>query len=539
MPLPGVVPFPPEFAARYRAKGYWQDRSLAEEFATVFKRYCPRVALIDGDRQYTYGDIDGLTDNLALNLLELGLRPLDRVVPTLPNVAEFVLLYFALQKIGAIPIAALVTHRFAEINQFVQLSGATACFYPERQGDFEFEPTIRRVKESNPSLRFCIPLAQLRSLIQTPARLPKSELKKIRIDPGDPCIFQLSGGTTGIPKLIPRTHNDYAYNSKTAAPVCAVGADSILLLGLPIAHNLPLACPGIQGYFFQGAKVVLSPTTRPEDMFKLVEKHKVTHIKVVPALLVRLINDSSIARYDLSSVKLIQSGGQRMQPEVRLRTHSLIPGCFVQENFGMSEGMLFFVRLDDPLEVKLETCGRPICPDDEVKLVDDEGREVSDGAVGELTCRGPYTLRGYYGVPEYNARQFTADGFYRSGDLMRRHPSGNYVVEGRKKDLINRGGEKISAEEIENLILSHPAVQNVACVPVPDPNLGEKMCACLILKKGRRLEFQELIEFLKGKEIAKFKLPERMLVVEDFPVSTFGKVSKKTLSELAQKNAHH
>jgi 2,3-dihydroxybenzoate-AMP ligase len=201
--------------------------------------------------------------------------------------------------------------------------------------------------------------------------------------------------------------------------------------------------------------------------------------------------------------------------------------------------MLFFVRLDDPQEVKLETCGRPICPDDEVRLMDDDGREVAPGEVGELTCRGPYTLRGYYGVPEYNAKQFTADGFYCSGDLMRRHPSGNYVVEGRKKDLINRGGEKISCEEVENLILSHPAVQNVACVPVPDENLGEKMCACVVLKNNSHLSLPELVEFLKAKEIAKFKLPERLLVCEDFPVSTFGKVSKKTLSEMAAKNANH
>ncbi len=205
----------------------------------------------------------------------------------------------------------------------------------------------------------------------------------------------------------------------------------------------------------------------------------------------------------------------------------------------MSEGMLFFLRLDDPREVKLETCGRPICADDEVRLVDEEGRVVPDGEVGELTCRGPYTLRGYFGVPEYNARQFTADGFYCSGDLMRRHPSGNYVVEGRKKDLINRGGEKISAEEIENLILSHPAVQNVACVPVPDPNLGEKMCACVVLKTKSSLSLPELVDFLKGKEIAKFKLPERLMIVDDLPVSTFGKVSKKALAELAEKNAHH
>jgi len=204
----------------------------------------------------------------------------------------------------------------------------------------------------------------------------------------------------------------------------------------------------------------------------------------------------------------------------------------------MSEGMLFFVRPDDPEEVKLETCGRPICPDDEVRLVDDDGREVPAGAVGELTCRGPYTLRGYYGVPEYNARQFTRDGFYCSGDLMRRHASGNYVVEGRKKDLINRGGEKISAEEIENLILMHPAVQNAACVPVPDASLGERMCACVVLRRNSNLTLAELVAFLKDREIARFKLPERLLVCQDFPVSTFGKVSKKALSEMAQEHAH-
>ncbi len=276
--LAGVVPFPPELARKYREKGYWRDKSLAEEFDLVFKRFSSRTALIEGARQYRYGEVDSLSTRLALNLLELGLKPLDRVVLALPNVAEFVLLYFALQKIGAIPIAALATHRHAEISQFVKISRAAACVYPERQGDFEFAPMVRRVQQEAASLKFCLSLASLTEMIARPSGRSISELDKIKIDPTDPCIFQLSGGTTGIPKLIPRTHNDYAYNSKTAAPVCGVTADSVLLLALPIAHNLPLACPGIQGYFFQGGKVVLSPTTRPEEIFKLVEKHKVTHI---------------------------------------------------------------------------------------------------------------------------------------------------------------------------------------------------------------------------------------------------------------------
>ena len=537
--LQGVVPFPPEYAKRYRERGYWVDKSLAEEFNAVFDRYAGRVALIDRDRSFTYADIDRLTDNLALNLLQLGLKPLDRVVVQLPNVAEFVILYFALQKIGAIPIAALTTHRYAEISQFVQLSGAVACVIPDRQGDFEYPPMIDRIRKSSPALKLGIVLgktpqgfASLSELILQPALVPKSALSEIRIDPTDPAIFQLSGGTTGIPKLIPRTHNDYAYNSKVAAEVCEIKPESILLLVLPIAHNLPLACPGIQGFFFKGAKVVVSASTKPEDMCALIEKHRITHLKVVPALLIRMLNDPAVTRHDLSSMQIIQSGGQRLQPETRMLAKRLIPSAFIQENFGMSEGLLTFVRLNDPDDVRLETVGMPVCPDDEVRLVDDDDNIVAFGEVGEMCCRGPYTLRGYYGVPDYNARVFSPDGFYHSGDLMRQHPSGAFIVEGRKKDLINRGGEKISAEEVENLILSHPAVKNVACIPIPDPDMGERMCACVLLRNGATLTFPELKSFLMGKEIAKFKLPERVEILPDFPLSTFGKVSKKKLAEM-------
>jgi len=542
MPLPGVVPFPPDFAKRYRDKGYWRDVSLREEFAPIFGQYAGKVAIIDRDTQLTYADIDRLSTNLALNLIALGMKPLDRVVLALPNVWQFVVLYFALQKASAIPIAALATHRYNEIGQFVKLSEAVMCAYPERQSDFAFGPMIRRVQAESPCLKLMVVLGKagagelsLDALIEQQARLPASALAQIRIDPTDPCIFQLSGGTTGVPKLIPRTHNDYAYNSKTAAKVCGVTGDSTCLIMLPIAHNLPLACPGIQGFMFNGGKLVLSQSTRPEEVFPLIEKHKVTHIKVVPALLIRLVNSELVTRHDTASVRYIQSGGQRLQPETRARTKAVIPSAFVQENFGMSEGLLLFAKIDDPQDVRMETVGFPVSPDDEVRIVDDDGNIVPFGEVGEMCCRGPYTLRGYYGAPEHNAKVFTPDGFYCSGDLMRQHPSGAYLVEGRKKDLINRGGEKISAEEIENLILMPPAVQNVACVAMPDPTLGERMCACIIPRAGQTIALRELVDFLAGKEIAKFKLPERVELMRDFPLSTFGKVSKKSLVEMVSK----
>ena len=524
MALDGVVPFPPEFAQRYRRLGYWRDRTLDEEFSQLFARHAHRTALIAEGAAVTYADLGRRADALAAALYDRGLRRHDRVVMHLPNCVEFLYLYFGLQKLGVIPILALAAHRRLEIEHFVRLAEAKAYFGPDASlGD--------EIRRDNPVLRHVVTLADLRSVS------PGSHSPHIEVDPTDPCVLLLSGGTTGIPKLIPRTHNDYLYNSRAAAAVQDITADSRQLCVLPLAHNMPLACPGVQGFLMAGACVVLGNSPKAPDVFSAIEQHDVTHVAGVPALYIRWLGDPESDRHDLGSVRLLQSGGQRLQPEVRKRMADVFPNAFVQENFGMSEGTLFFVRRDAPEEVRMETVGTPVSPDDEVRLTDEDGRQVADGEVGELTVRGPYTLRGYYRAEEYNARQFTPDGFYRSGDLMRKHPSGAYLVEGRIKDLINRGGEKISAEEVENLILMHPAVRNVACVPVADPVLGERMCACVIARPGALLTLEDLTSFLTALGIAKFKLPERLELMDDFPLSTFGKVSKKALAEAVRSSA--
>jgi 2,3-dihydroxybenzoate-AMP ligase len=538
--LPGVTPFPPEFAARYRAAGYWEDRPLGAFYDEVFARHGDRTAIVHGEQTVTYAELRARVERLALHLLELGVRPLDRFVIQLPNVAEFVYLYFALERLGAIPIMALASHRWTEISAFVELAGARGYVAPGDSDVADFAELASRLRSQHPGLDLVLAVGgelpgavSVSDLLRRDPSLPASALEEVALDPDEPCVFQLSGGTTGVPKLIPRTHNDYVYNTKAAVAVNDIRPDDCLLVALPIAHNFPLACPGISGFFLQGARVVLSTSTRPEDMLALVERERVTHLELVPALLIRCNNSPSVSGRDLSSLRIINTGGQKLQPEVKRRAEELIPSCLVQEVFGMAEGLLCFVRLDDPPDVRWETVGRPVCADDELLLVGEDGELVPDGEVGELLVRGPYTLRGYYGVAEYNARTFTTDGFYRSGDLMRRHPSGNYIVEGRKKDLINRGGEKISAEEVENLVLSHPAVLNVACVPMPDPVLGERMCAFVILREGRSLGLDELVAFLTAKGLARFKLPERLERMDDFPLSKFGKVAKNVLTERA------
>ena len=539
--LDGVTPFPAEFAARYRELGYWEDRPLFDGFTAALTAYADRVALADEAGPVTYRQLDERSEHLARVLLDLGLRPLDRIVVQLPNTAAFAYLYFALLRIGAAPVLALPGHRKREITQFAEISGARALAVPAAARGFDFTAMAADIMTDRPDLRLCLVqgmiqapndprFVRLEELLEREPRAGRAALGEISIDPADPALFLLSGGTTGIPKLIPRTHNDYLYNSKAAAAACEIGAGDVLLDVLPIEHNLPLGCPGLQGFLLSGGTVVLGPSTRPRDVFELIQRHRVTHIHLVPALLIRWIDDPAITEYDLSSLRVIQSGGQRLQPEVRLRAERVLPGCFIQENFGMAEGLIMFVRSSDPPDVRRETCGRPASPGDEVYLVDEDGNVVPDGEPGELIVRGPYTLRGYFRSPEHNARVFTPDGFYRSGDLLRKLPSGNYVVEGRVKDLINRGGEKISAEEAENLILAHPAVLNVACVPYPDPVLGERMCACVVLRPGQSLSLEELVTFLLEFEIAKFKLPERLEFFDTLPLSGFGKVSKKDLA---------
>jgi len=539
--LDGVTPFPAEFAARYRELGYWEDRPLFDGFTAALAAYADRVALAGEAGPVTYRQLDERSEHLARVLLDLGLRPLDRIIVQLPNTAVFAYLYFALQRIGAVPVLALPGHRKREITQFAEISGARALAVPATAPGFDFTAMAADLMAGHCDLALCLVqgmnkapndprFVRLEELLEREPRARREALDEISIDPADPALFLLSGGTTGIPKLIPRTHNDYLYNSKAAAAACEIGPGDVLLDVLPIEHNLPLGCPGLQGFLLSGGTVVLGTSTRPRDVFELIQRHRVTHVHLVPALLIRWIDDPSISEYDLSSLRVIQSGGQRLQPEVRLRAERALPGCFIQENFGMAEGLIMFVRSSDPPDVRRETCGRPASPGDEVYLVDEDGNVVGDGEPGELIVRGPYTLRGYFRAPEHNARAFTPDGFYRSGDLLRKLPSGNYVVEGRVKDLINRGGEKISAEEVENLILAHPAVLNVACVPYPDPVLGERMCACVVLRPGRSLSLEELVTFLADFDIARFKLPERLELFGALPLSGFGKVSKQELA---------
>ena len=525
--LPGHVRVPPDFANRYRTAGWWEGRSLGDVFMEAFATHGDREALVGGTERVTYRQLADRSRNVAAGLQRLGLRPLDRVVVHLPNSLEFVYAYFGLQLIGAIPVMALPAHRRSEIEHFVDLGGARAYLHAGRLGDLDTGALAADLQRAHASLEVVVTQAAVSTLAAREAAVGRPS-----IDPADPAVFLLSGGTTGLPKLIPRTHEDYLHNSRCAGAVNDIGRDDALLVVLPLGHNFPLACPGLQAFLLAGARVVIGEGSGAAANLALVARERVTHLELVPAVLIRWLEDPALAEHDLQSIRIVNTGGQRLQPEVKRRTLDLLPGARVQEVFGMAEGLLCFNRLDDPPQVMVETTGRPVSPGDEIRIVDEDGSEVAPGVTGELLCRGPYTIRGYFQAPAHNAKAFTPDGFYRSGDLVRMHSSGNLVVQGRSKDLINRGGEKISAEEIEDLALGHPAILNIACVPMPDRVLGERICAFAVLRPSASLTLEELSAYLLGRGIAKFKLPERLELLAELPMTRIGKVSKRNLVEM-------
>jgi 2,3-dihydroxybenzoate-AMP ligase len=262
----------------------------------------------------------------------------------------------------------------------------------------------------------------------------------------------------------------------------------------------------------------------------------VTATAAVPAVAQRWLDAVESGRHAApESLRLLQVGGARLAPEVARRVEPVL-GTTLQQVFGMAEGLLNYTRLDDPEEAKIHTQGRPMCPDDEILIADASDEPVPDGEMGALLTRGPYTPRGYYRAPEHNARAFTDDGWYRTGDIVRIHPSGNLVVEGRDKDLINRGGEKISAEEVENLIYRLPGISRVAAVAKPDPDLGERICAIVVAAPGSHLTLEGVRDALTAMEIARYKLPEHLVLMEELPLTKVGKIDKKALRDLVRED---
>lgn len=524
--LPGFTAWPEDVAARYRERGYWTGETFPALLDRVAAEFGGREAVVgtglDGSPlRLTYAELRDRALRLASGLHGLGIRHGERVVVQCGNSPEFAVLAFALFRVGAIPVFALPAHRHAEIGHFCAQSDAVGYFH---SGDDT--ETAAAVSGQVPLVR---DIASLGELPDGP--LPEPPVAS------DVALFQLSGGSTGLPKLIPRTHDDYAYSVRASADICGLSPETVYLCVLPAAHNFALSSPGVLGVLHAGGTVVLAPDGSPDTAFPLIAAERVTMAALVPPLAQVWLRAARSSTADLSTLDLVQVGGARLAPPVAQRIQPEL-GARLQQVFGMAEGLVCYTRDDDPPELVHITQGRPICDaDDEVRVVDGEDRDVPPGEEGHLLTRGPYTIRGYFNAEAHNRTAFTTDGFYRTGDLVRRLESRHLVVTGRAKDQINRGGEKIAAAEVEQVLLTHEDVADAAVVSIPDEHLGERSCAYVVARDALPPKGSLLRAHVRRAGLAAFKVPDKVVFVAALPRTAVGKVDKKALRELHRKDS--
>ncbi|MCF6753919.1 (2,3-dihydroxybenzoyl)adenylate synthase [Pseudomonas stutzeri] len=527
-----LIPFtrwPDAFAERYRQAGYWLGKPLSHMLAVQVETQPEAIAVVCGERELSYAELDALSTNLAQRLANHGLGQGDRALVQLGNQAELYIVFFALLKAGIAPVNALFSHSRLELRAYAEQIRPrlliASRLHPLFQNDDLFLAELQQLAGIDTALLHADGQAarSLAAWLQ-----PVAAAREFAPTPADEvAFFQLSGGSTGTPKMIPRTHDDYYYSVRRSVELCGFDRDTRYLCALPAAHNFPLSSPGALGVFVAGGRVVLAADPGPASCFALIAAQRINVAALVPPALSLWLQAAPGHEAELASLRLLQVGGARL-PEALARRIPTVLGCRLQQVFGMAEGLVNYTRLDDDDEHVYLTQGRPMSPDDEVKVVDRDGRSVAPGQVGALLTRGPYTIRGYFQSPEHNAQAFDAEGFYRSGDLVQLRADGYLVVVGRIKDQINRGGEKIAAEEVENLLMAHPAVTHAALVSMPDEAMGEKSCA-FIVSRDPTLKGVALRKYLRGLGLADYKLPDRIERVAALPMTAVGKVDKTRL----------
>ena len=541
----GIVPWPAEFAELYRARGYWEDTTIGDVIRKVAEEHPDGTAVVDGTTRLSFRELVDRADAAAVRLHALGLRTDDRILVQMPNGWEFIVLTLACFRSGVVPVMALPAHRRHELSHLAGVSQSRAIAVPRMLRGFDHEALALELAEELPDLTMVLSLSgdvpsgddrtfDLAGLLDAPtdADEARQAAEQLRPDPDAPACFLISGGTTGLPKLITRTHNDYVCNVRATSATAELDQNDVYLGTLPVSHNFPLACPGVLGALFVGARVVMLSSPEPVRAFATIEAEGVTVAAAVPAVAQRWMDhQQEVGGDQLMTLRLLQVGGSRLPDEHALRVKAVL-GATLQQVFGMAEGLINTTRLDDPEEVIVGTQGRPVHEADEVRMLDPLGKDVPDGTPGAIYTRGPYTPRGYYNAADHNAHAFLADGWYGSGDVVVRRPDGNLVVHGRDKDMINRGGEKISAEEIEDLMYRIGSLELVAAVAMPDPVLGERLCVYVVPKPGREApSIDQVREAFEQRGVAAYKFPERLEVVGELPMTKVGKINKKALRE--------
>lgn len=519
------VPYSPDRAKLYREKGYWLGETFIDFLRGCCEKYADNIALVHQQQTLTYGQLFARAAGYGSYLMAQGIKKSDFVVVQSPNTIEHFIIMFAILYSGARPIFCLNGYGEYEVANIIGTSQARGYIRAvNAQEKDSVEKIVNQIKLKNPTLDYI-------EIIQTSTsgvfNIPDTPVIPERKVSAEAIAFlQLSGGTTGVPKLIPRTHDDYLYSVRESARICGLNEASRLLMVLPVAHNFPMSSPGFLGGFFAGSTVYLADTPNPEVCFPLIEKYKINQLSLVPSLVVLWSASALFEAFDLSSLHVVQVGGARLLPDIAKKFIEKF-NIILQQVYGMAEGLVNYTRLDDDIETIVTTQGRKISEDDEIVIINEEGTPLAQGEIGQIITRGPYTINCYYNLPAVNKISFTNDGYYKTGDVGYIDVKGNIVVTGRVKEIINKGGEKISPGEIESLLIDHPQIKDVSVIGIPDKILGEKVQVYAITYNNAPLTLRDVRKYLLDKQVVWHKLPDKLDVVTSFEYTLVGKVNKK------------
>lgn len=512
---------------------YLEKSTFGELLKNWGRDFKDKIAITDGEENVSYIDLDKRVDIFASGLKAIGIGKGDNILLQLPNGIQFVVICFALFRLGAVPILARPAHREADLNGIFELAKPKAYVIPDCFLGFDYKKMARNLLKKHPYIEHVIVDGVSEEFVNF-KDIKGNDFQFDLPSYKDLALLTLSGGTTGTPKLIPRTHSDYIYNVKMAAERCKLDKETVYLAALPISHGFPFANPGILGTFTAGGRVVMAKNTSPDEIFPLIEKEKVTITSLVPAAvnvsLETLEWDKSI---DISSLKVLLVGGSVLEEKVARRVMPEM-NCKLQQVYGMSEGLICMTALEDSEEIIVSCQGKPISDRDEIRIVDENLKDVEVGVFGEVITKGPYTIRGYYRAIEANKASFTEDGYYQTGDKAKITHEGNIVVIGRIKEQINRAGEKIMPSEVEGYLCKHKDIKEAVVIGIPDKFLGNSIFAFLITE-NKSLSLIKVNEFLKELGVSVYKMPDKIGFIENWPVTSVGKIDKNALMELAKK----
>lgn len=540
--LEGANPYPGEIIEEYTAKGWWLNQTYGDVLDRSCALYPDKLAVIDDRKSLTYRELKEKVDRLAIAFLQLGITKFDRVIFQVPNRHEFLLAFYAAQRIGAVPVITVARNGYQEISYFFKLTEAKAWIVPSRDGEHDYGPLIRQIREEAGSLEHLLLVsdgehvadgaASIEALIEgvSLGGYPADYLARFRPDPNDVAIIFTTGGTTGLPKGVPRTHNSFLSNIRYTG--LHVKPEHIRAQVTPIGHTM--AQQGAVGAsIFYGATLVLVPSPKALSIIEAIHTHRVTDISMVPTQLEDVLAHPDLSKYDLTSLQFLRTAGAALRPETADRARMMLAqwgGQFAGGNFGSTEGPNCRERPEAPPTPR-GSIGMPGVDGDHWKVIDDDERELPCNTEGELVAKGPAVFTGYYKSEEENRTIFTRDGYYKMGDLGRIDDRGFIFITGRKKDIIQRGGEGIIPKQIEDLLDRLPAVEKSAVVAMPDARLGEKACAYVVLKPGAGLTFDEMVAGLKAMGAGVLLLPERLEIAHDLIRTSVGKVDKKALQK--------